>query len=82
MIYFGEAVRKLYPQVVYTVGEEAFDAQNNSVSYDKALVQAKLAEMQSAETAAQEAAAAHKESAIAKLAAIGLSADEIKALIG
>ena len=29
-----EALRKLYPQVVTTMGEEAFDADGNQVQYD------------------------------------------------
>ena len=29
-----EALRKLYPQVVTTVGDEAFDADGNQVQYD------------------------------------------------
>jgi hypothetical protein len=34
------AIYALYPQVVRTVGDEAFDADGNSVAYDKAAVQA------------------------------------------
>lgn len=33
------AIYKLYPQVVRTVGDEAFDADGNQVAYDLALVQ-------------------------------------------
>ena len=40
----------------------------------------KLAELQAAETAAQQAEATHKQNAIAKLTALGLTADEIFAL--
>ena len=35
-----EAIYKLYPQVVRTVGETAYDADGNEVAYDKAAVQA------------------------------------------
>jgi hypothetical protein len=38
-----QAIRKLYPQVVRTVGDEAFDADGNLVAYDLALVQAEEA---------------------------------------
>ena len=34
------AIYVLYPQVVRTVGDEAFDADGNPVAYDKAAVQA------------------------------------------
>ncbi len=35
-----EAIYKLYPNVVRTVGETAYDADGNEVAYDKAAVQA------------------------------------------
>ncbi len=35
-----DAIYKLYPQVVRTVGETAYDAEGNEVAYDKAAVQA------------------------------------------
>jgi hypothetical protein len=37
---FISALYKLYPQVAYTRGEEAFDVDNNSVAYDTVAVQA------------------------------------------
>ena len=40
MIYFTDVIYKLYPQVVRTVGDEAFDADGNLVAYDKDAVQA------------------------------------------
>jgi hypothetical protein len=48
-----QTIRKLYPQVVRTVGDEAFDADGNQVTYDLALVQAE----QAAEAKRQEALA-------------------------
>jgi len=39
MIYFAEAIYTLYPSVVRTVGEEAFDADGNVVTYDRAAVE-------------------------------------------
>ena len=35
-----EVIYKLYPQVVRTVGDIAYDADGNEVAYDKAAVQA------------------------------------------
>lgn len=35
-----EAIYALYPQTAYIRGEDAFDADNNPVQYDKAAVQA------------------------------------------
>jgi hypothetical protein len=37
-----EAIYKLYPNVVTIRGDEAFDAEENSVSYDEAAVQAEM----------------------------------------
>ena len=68
-------LRKLYPQIVNTVGDAAYDAQGNLVEYDKAAVQA-------AEQEGIQAAKDAKESALAKLAALGLTQDEVKALVG
>ena len=47
------AIFKLYPQVVRTVGDEAFDADGNLVAYDLDLVKAE----QAAEAKRQEALA-------------------------
>ena len=48
-----QAIYKLYPQVVRTVGDEAFDADGNLVAYDLDLVKAE----QAAEAKRQEALA-------------------------
>jgi hypothetical protein len=48
-----QAIYKLYPQVVRTVGDDAFDADGNQVTYDLDLVQAE----QAAEAKRQEALA-------------------------
>jgi hypothetical protein len=40
MISFSETIRKLHPQVVRTVGNDAFDANGNPVTYDESAVQA------------------------------------------
>jgi len=36
----SDALRKLYPQIVTTNGDVAYDADGNEVAYDKAAVQA------------------------------------------
>jgi len=37
-----DAIYKLYPQVLYTNGDKAYDKDGNEVAYDKAAVQAYL----------------------------------------
>ena len=66
---------KLYPQVVRTVGDTAYDADGNEVAYDLQAVTAQ------AEANAQ-AVIDTKASALAKLAALGLTQDEVKSLLG
>jgi hypothetical protein len=68
------AIYKLYPSVVRTVGDTAYDADGNEVAYD---LQAVTAQAQ----ADAQAVIDTKASALAKLAALGLTADEIKALL-
>jgi hypothetical protein len=74
------AIYKLYPSVVLIRKDDnsviaAYDANNNEVAYDLQTVTAQ------AEADAQ-AVIAVKESALAKLAALGLTQDEVKALVG
>ena len=69
------AIYKLYPNVVRTVGNTAYDADGNEVAYDLQAV------TEQAEADAQ-AVIDTKASALAKLTALGLSEDEIKALVG
>jgi len=75
MITLHQAIYALNPSVVTIRGEDAFDANDKPVTYDKTAAEAKLVELQAAEIAA-------KQSAINKLAALGLTADEVKALLG
>jgi hypothetical protein len=82
MIFLHDAIYALNPSIKVIRGDVAYDEQGNEVSYDKSAAQTKLTELQAAETAAEQAAAAHKASAVSKLTALGLSADEINALIG
>jgi len=69
------AIYKLYPNVIRTVGDIAYDAEGNEVAYDLQAVTAQ------AEADAQ-AVIDTKASALAKLAALGLTQDEVKSLIG
>jgi hypothetical protein len=80
MIYLHDAILALNPLIKTIRGEEAFDANDNPVAYDLSAAQAKLVELQAAEAQAQQTAEAHRQSAIAKLSALGLTADEISAL--
>jgi DNA-binding NarL/FixJ family response regulator len=80
MITLHDAIYALNPQIITIRGEEAFDKDDKPVAYDLAAAQAKLAELQAAEVAAQQVEATHRQSAIAKLTALGLTADEIAAL--
>jgi len=75
MINITEAIYKLNPSVVTIRGDVAYDANGNEVVYDKAAVTAQ------AEADAQAAIDA-KVSALAKLTALGLTEDEVKALLG
>ena len=82
MITLHTAIYALNPSVVTIRGDVAYDANEQEVAYDKDAAQAKLAELQAKEVADQEAQVSAKASALAKLAALGLTQDEVKALIG
>jgi hypothetical protein len=69
------ALQKLYPQVVTLDGTTAYDAEGNEVTYDLQLVTAQA-------QADAQAVIDTKASALAKLAALGLTQDEVKALVG
>jgi hypothetical protein len=69
------AIYKLNPTVVTIRGDIAYDANGNEVAYDLAAVTTQ------AEADAQ-AVIDTKASALAKLAALGLTQDEVKALVG
>jgi len=73
MITLHDAIFALNSSIKVIRGEDAFDEQGNEITYDKSAAQAKLTELQTAEQNA-------KASALAKLTAIGLTADEIAAL--
>jgi len=78
-----QAIYELYPQVV-TIddGTGAFDKNGNKVNIDESAIQAKAMQLEAEETAKQQAEVAAKESALSKLTALGLTVDELKALLG
>jgi hypothetical protein len=70
-----EALYKLYPNVHHIIADKAFDAEGNEVEYDLESIEAKIAE----DAQAQESA---KQTAQAKLEALGLTTEDLKALLG
>jgi hypothetical protein len=87
MTTLHDAVYSAYPNAGVVSGNDidslvVFDKEQRPMTIDKKTVTTKLAELQAAEVAAQEAQASAKASALAKLAALGLTQDEVKALVG
>ena len=70
-----QAIYKLYPNVIRTVGDTAYDAEGNEVAYDLEAVTAQA-------QADAQAVIDTKASALAKLSKLGLTEDEVKSLIG
>jgi hypothetical protein len=81
MIDLHNAIRLLNPSVISILGEVAYDKDGNIVEYNKSEAQAKAAELRINEKAVLESKVAAKASALDKLAALGLTADEITSLI-
>jgi len=82
MITLHDAIYALNPSVVTIRGDVAYDVNEQEVDYDKAQAETKLAEMQEAELTVWQDKDMAKQSALAKLAALGLTQDEISALVG
>ena len=86
MTTLSDAVFVAYPNVVKVSSGSAFasllahDANGNIVVLNEATVTNALATLQSEYEAQQQAQAQNKQNALAKLAALGLTADEISAL--
>jgi len=76
------ALFKLYPSVTNTIGDVAYDANGNEVSYSLSSLESKVAQDEADKIAAEQAQETAKESALSKLTALGLTADEVKALLG
>jgi len=77
-----DAIRALNSSIITIRGDVAYTQDEQEVQYDMAQAQAKLVELQEQETQAEQAAKDVKASALAKLAALGLTQDEVKALVG
>lgn len=82
MITLHDAIYALNPTVVTIRGDVAYDANEQEVAYDKAAAEAKLEEMRLAELTAWQDKDTAKQTAIAKLAKLGLTEAEIAALTG
>lgn len=68
-------ILKLYSNVTHIIGETAYDADGNEVTYDKAAVEAKAIEIQTEEE--NKVQAAHD-----KLTALGLTPDDLRRILG
>jgi len=75
MINLHQTIIELHPNVVVIKGDVAYDADGNEVAYDLSAVTAQA-------QADAQAVIDTKASALAKLAALGLTQDEMKALVG
>ena len=72
-----DAIYALYPQVVAVDdGAGAVDKDGNKVTYNKAAVAAKAAELQAEEAAKKQAQVDAKQTALNKLMALGLTEEE------
>ena len=82
MITLHNAIYALNLSIITIRDNVAYDANEKEVPYDMAQAQAKLAELQAQSEIDAQAVIDTKASALAKLAALGLTQDEVKALIG
>jgi DeoR/GlpR family transcriptional regulator of sugar metabolism len=82
MIDIHQAIYALNPSIVTIRGDIAYDANEQEISYSKSAAEIKLAELQAKEATQEQTQATAKASALAKLAALGLTQDEVKALVG
>jgi len=87
MITLHDAVYAAYSNAGVINGNDAnslivLDKQHQPMNIDANIVTAKLSELQADEAKAEQDAIAAKASALAKLTTLGLTADEIKALVG
>lgn len=82
MITLQNAILAINPNIVTIRGDVAYDVNEQEVPYNKAAAEAKLAELEAAEIAVEQNKNEAHASAVAKLTALGLTSDEITALIG
>lgn len=81
MTYFEhEAIYALYPKVIKIADDVAYDESEKEIKYDIKKVEAKAAELEAAEQAKTQAVADARQSALAKLMALGLTEEEALAL--
>lgn len=76
------AIFRLYPEVKKVDWNGAYDINENPVEIDEALVEAEVARLQAEEIANAQAQEAAKQAAQAKLAKLGLTTEDLKALLG
>lgn len=76
------AIYLLYPNVVSIHNGIAKDVEGNEVEYDEVAVEAKVIELQAEEAIKAQAAIDAKKAAEEKLAKLGLTTDDLKALLG
>ena len=82
MAHLHDAIRAINSSIVTIADTTATDANGVIVEYSMTQAQAKLEELLAAEAQAEQTAKDAKASALAKLAALGLTQDEVKALVG
>jgi hypothetical protein len=82
MLNIQQAIFALNSAIVTVRGDVAYDKDEQVVEYDMAQAQAKLVELEAQEAQVKQAQETAKASALAKLAALGLTQDEVKALLG
>jgi hypothetical protein len=87
MIHLHDAVRSLHNDAVTVIGNDVdslvvLNANNETIAINTANVTAQLVTLQTEYEAQEEAKAAAANTAISKLTALGLTADEIAALRG
>ena len=83
MITRDKAIRNTHPNVFIVNGEiNACDKDGNKIELNESLISAEIVKLQAEESAKAQAVIDAKQSALTKLSALGLTADEIKALVG
>lgn len=82
MANLHEAIFLLNPNVVSICDDTAYDKNEQIVQYDLIAAQNKLIELETEQINTEQAVKNSKISALAKLSALGLTEQEINALIG
>jgi 3-mercaptopyruvate sulfurtransferase SseA len=78
-----KAIRNTHPNVfIVNGGVDAYDKDGSKIELDESLISAEIVKIQAQELADQEAQTQAKDSALSKLSALGLTQDEISALVG